>query len=325
MFRRLLSVLSLAALAPLWMAPAQATEAGSVYSNEHYDDPYSFVDHHCGFRGRSSATQRAPGHLQRPRLHHEAFLEHDHYRFHETWRNPDTGKKAYAHGHGYFRNSARSTSGATCGASRPPTREYPSPSRTPGTSRCCPTRGGSRSRRSSTPSATTIRCLGRSRSSTRSPSWATSRPTSATTTARSPGACCSDRLGVSGPLGCRTRTRRAACAPRPARRRAGAGWRRTAAASRPRRSPGGRAGDEGAAAALGHDDAVGLERAVDPGDGVDGEAELGGQRPHGGQPGAGGRSPEAARVAIWRAQLLVRRVARGRVERVEPMTRTCGA
>jgi len=105
MFRRLLSLLSLAALAPLWMAPAQATEAGSVYSNEHYDEPYSFVDHHCGFPWK--VVGHSSGHrviYNVPGSHHQVFLEHDHYRFHETWSNPDTGKKAYAHGHGYFRN-----------------------------------------------------------------------------------------------------------------------------------------------------------------------------------------------------------------------------
>lgn len=105
MFRRLLSVLSLTALVPLWMAPAQATGPGSVYSDEHYDEPYSFVDHHCGFPWK--VVGHASGHrvlYNVPGSHHQAFLEHDHYRRHEVWSNPDTGKKAYVHAHGYFRN-----------------------------------------------------------------------------------------------------------------------------------------------------------------------------------------------------------------------------
>ena len=105
MIRRLLSVLCLAALVPLLAPPVQATEAGSVYSNEHYDEPYSFVDHHCGFPWK--IVGHAQGHrviYNVPGSHHQAFLEHDHYRWQETWSNPDTGKLAYAHGHGYFRN-----------------------------------------------------------------------------------------------------------------------------------------------------------------------------------------------------------------------------
>jgi hypothetical protein len=58
-------------------------------------------------------------------------------------------------------------------------------------------------------------------------------------------------------------------------------------------------GDEGAAAALGGDDAVGLELAVGAGDGVDREVELGGQRPDGRGRVPAGRSSDAARVAIW--------------------------
>ena len=104
MTRRLISLLFLGALLIPVGAPAQATEAGSVFSNEHYDEPYSVVDPHCGFPWKIAG--HASGHrviYNVPGSHHQAFLEHDHYRWHETWTNLDTGKKAYAHGHGYFR------------------------------------------------------------------------------------------------------------------------------------------------------------------------------------------------------------------------------
>ena len=104
MTRRLISLLFLGALLIPVGAPAQATEAGSVFSNEHYDEPYSVVDPHCGFPWKIAG--HASGHrviYNVPGSHRQAFLEHDHYRWHETWTNLDTGKKAYAHGHGYFR------------------------------------------------------------------------------------------------------------------------------------------------------------------------------------------------------------------------------
>jgi hypothetical protein len=104
MIRRLLSLLFLGALVVPAGAPAQANGPGSVYSDDHYDEPYSNVDPHCGFPWKIAG--HASGHRVVYNVvgsHHQAFLEHDHYRWHETWTNLDNGKKAYAHGHGYFR------------------------------------------------------------------------------------------------------------------------------------------------------------------------------------------------------------------------------
>ena len=104
MIRRLLFTLILGGLVIPLSAPAHANGPGSVYSRDHFDNPYSFKDDGCGF------TFKVKGHARGYEVirnvvgsRGQAFLDDSHYRFHEVWTNPANGRKAYVHGHAHFK------------------------------------------------------------------------------------------------------------------------------------------------------------------------------------------------------------------------------
>lgn len=116
MLRRLLAILGAAlsvvlvsALAP----PAAQAKPWEVYDRGHYDDSYAFTDDGCGFP--VEVEGRARGHFRIqvvPGSDGQAFLAHDHYRYHETATNPANGKTFTIRGTGTFKErSARHVEG----------------------------------------------------------------------------------------------------------------------------------------------------------------------------------------------------------------------
>jgi hypothetical protein len=104
MLRRLLIPLVLAALLGMGLAPARANGPTTVYDQGHYDDPYSYKATDCPIKFQVKGHSR--GFFRDYNVagsHGQAFLSHNWYRWHEVWTNPANGHKAYANGHGYFR------------------------------------------------------------------------------------------------------------------------------------------------------------------------------------------------------------------------------
>jgi hypothetical protein len=109
MLRRLLIPLALAVLLGTGLAPARANGPTTVYDQGHYDQPYSFTTKECAVKAKITGHTR--GHYKNYNVagsHGQAFLAHNWYRFREVWTNPANGHKAYADGHGYFREISAS-------------------------------------------------------------------------------------------------------------------------------------------------------------------------------------------------------------------------
>ena len=103
MMRRIFILILAGALLGLVAAPAESTRGGSVYEQEHYDEPYAFKDHGCGFlfkvkghRWGHYVIRNVPG------SDGQAFLNDEEYNFEEVLTNPRNGKRMYISRHGHY-------------------------------------------------------------------------------------------------------------------------------------------------------------------------------------------------------------------------------
>jgi hypothetical protein len=103
MMRRIFLLILAGALLGLVAAPAQSTGGGSVYEQDHYDEPYTFKDDGCGFVFKVKG--RRWGHFvirNVPGSDGQAFLNDEEYNIEEVLTNPRNGKRMYISRHGHY-------------------------------------------------------------------------------------------------------------------------------------------------------------------------------------------------------------------------------